>query len=50
MFLTESTSDNSGHTATLRSAKIRQSRNFACPQAVVRNQPRCLKFKEVGKI
>ena len=27
MFLTDSTSDNSGHTATLRSAKIRQSRN-----------------------
>jgi len=27
MFLTESTSDNSGHTAAHRSAKIRQSRN-----------------------
>jgi len=26
MFLTDSTSYNSGHTATLRSAKIRQSR------------------------
>ena len=28
MFLTESTSDNSGHTATLRYAKIRQSQTL----------------------
>ena len=50
MFLTDSTSDNSGHAATLRYAKNSAKPNFACPQAVVRNQPRCLKFKEVGKI
>jgi len=36
VFLTDSTSDNSGHTATLRSAQIWQSRTSYVPENVIR--------------
>lgn len=46
MFLTDSTSDNSGHTVTLRSSLsfLVSFRSFGFPQCIRRNQAGRLKF------